>query len=225
MPKLFVRLLASSLVVLQLAVVWFSLIAHRGTSTIQDDFLAYFDIYRTFGNWRMETNQLALASTSNLSESVWIEWHSINGGEDDWIAWPDQNRAASLGLRSDREQKWLRQLADLLGLGITEGASQMVASATRARFRNEAPSIDRVRIMVSPTVPPERFAEIESAETIEDIPEDLRPQEVYAASLLSIGDGNWSLLPKIENRRVAPAIPPSQKASEPKSDKPEAPSS
>jgi hypothetical protein len=225
MPKLFVRLFVSSLVVLQLAVVWFSLIAHRGTSTIQDDFLAYFDIYRTFGNWRLETNQLALASTSNLSESVWIEWHPINGGEDDWIAWPDQNRVASLGLRSDREQKWLRQLADLLGLGITEGASQMVASATRARFRREAQSVDRVRIMVSPTVPPERFAEVESAETIEDLPDDLRPQEVYTASLLSIGDGNWSLLPKIENRRVAPSIPPSQKVTEPKSDKPEAPSS
>ncbi len=225
MPNTFVRILVSTLVVLQLVVVWFSLIAHRGTSTIQDDFLAYFDIYRTFGNWRMETNQLALASSSDLSESVWIEWHPANSTQDEWIAWPDQNRVASLSLQADREQKWLRQLADLLGLGITEGASQMVASATRARFKKGDPAIDRVRIMVAPTVPVERFAEVESAETVDDLPEDLRPQEVYTATLLSTGDGNWSLLPKIENRRVAPALPPNQRSVEPKAQKSDGPNS
>ena len=214
MPNFFIRLFVSSLVVLQLAVVWFSLVAHRGTSTIQDDFLAYFDIYRTFGNWRMETNQLSLASSSSLSESIWIEWHPIGSDDADWIVWPDQNRAATLGTRSDREQKWLRQLADLIGLGITEGASQMVASATRSQFKNIEPSIDRVRIMVAPTVPFDRFAEVEAADSLEDLPEDLRPQEVYEASLLSIGNGQWSLLPKIENRRVAPAIRPKQNSSE-----------
>jgi hypothetical protein len=83
----------------------------------------------------------------------------------------------------------------------------MVDTATRFRFKGiESVAIDRVRIMVAPTVPIERFEEVESANTIEELPEDLRPQKVYEASLISIGPGQWSLLPKLENRRVAPAI-------------------
>jgi hypothetical protein len=188
-------------------IVWFSLVAHRGSSTLQDDFLSYFDIYRTFGNWRMETNQLSLASSSDLSDSVWIEWHPTGSAEADWIVWPDQNRVPSLLVRADREQRWIRQLADLIELEITEGASQMVASATRARFKDEKQLIDRVRVMVSPSVPVERFDEVESADSIDELPEDLQPQQVYEASVISIGNGQWSLLPRLEDRRVAPALP------------------
>jgi len=193
---------------LQLLIVWWSLVAHRGTSKIQDDFLAYFDIYRTLGNWRIESSDLLLASSTDLSESVWIEWHAAGASEDQWTSWPDQNRPPAFGRSGFRQQKWLRQLVDLINLGITEGASQMVVSATQSQYRSDLQPVDQVRVILAPAIPRDKYAEVEAASSIEDLSEELRPQTVFDATVLVLENGQMALLPQLENRRVAPATNP-----------------
>jgi len=220
MPPRLVRLMTSILLVVHLTIVGLSLITHRGTSDIQDDFLSFFDVYRTFGNWRMESNDLLLASSSDLSESVWIEWHPVGAGDDEWVAWPDQNRSPSLNRNSIREQKWIRQLSDLIGLGVTEGASQMVISATRYHMDSGSLPVDRVRVIAAPAIPIDRYEEVQVVESMDELSEDLRPQTVFEATLVDMGKGELSILRKLDNLRVAPATNTGKKPLATKTDLP-----
>lgn len=224
MPKNWIRILLSILIVSHIFVVGVALIAHRGTSRLFDDMHSKLNVYSSFTNSRMDLNILPIATRSQLQESVWIQWHGNGDPVEKWNRWPlirSESRIfwpLSL-IEEDRQRRWLRQMTELLNIGNEDAVSQMLIALINSEYAyrsakeggKEAESArvlpDQIRVMVGPSIPFDRFEEIASAKTIDGVSEDLRPKAVYTANVIQLEDGKLAILPVSESRRLSKAIP------------------
>ena len=218
MPHPFIRLLVTFALVSHFFVVAIAVVSHRGASYLQDDVLSAISPYATIGNWRVDTNRLAVASASQLGEIVRVEWHCRNAPKDEWQAFPvvrgSEPRRTTLGMsRQERfEQLWLQQISGLLFFDNIEGVGQMLAGAMKGQNNQPDKPWDQVRVTVAPRLSIEQYLERKDAHGANSLPESLQPQVAFLASIVDFGDGKFSLLPQLKEHRASKTLLPSKPA-------------
>lgn len=209
MPKRFVRILISAIVIVHLFIISVAILAHRGTSYIHDDFLSSIAFYTALGNWRLDTNCLPIASANRLSEIVQVEWHEQSAQADQWRTNPS-NLSRGLGRtalelsRSERfEQLWLQQLSGLIAFDNDEGVIQMLMGLKPVLRSSSENGIDQLRITVAPQLSIEQFEEVQANDSKAKLPEALQPRVAFSAMIIDLGDGQLSFLPQLEKHRAS----------------------
>jgi hypothetical protein len=221
MPSFMIRLLISSLLVLHLMVVALAVLGHRGASYIHDDMLSFLAPYTALGNWKADANRMPIASSNALEEIVRVEWHQRDAANDAWEPLVPSERphrmplSSTLDRRQRLEQYWLHQLSGLLVYENDEGVGRMLMAAVKSGMNGRAEQMDRIRVTVAPRLSQQQYIEVQSNEESNTLPDLLKPQTAYSASIIDLGDGQLSLLRQTEARRasktLAPVIPSTPK--------------
>jgi len=223
MPHPFVRLLISLVLVMHLFIVALAVLGHRGTSYLHDDVLSALAPYATLGNWRIDSNRVAIASTSQLSELMSVEWHERTVSADEWIKYPvvEQSKPGRESPTLSREQRfdqlWLQQISGLLVYDNDAGVGQMLSGAMKSykQQRDDAfdKVFDKVRITVAPQLSIEQYVELKGDKNDNDLPEPLQPQVAYVASIIDMGDGQYSFIRELQGHRASKSLLPTKQSS------------
>ncbi len=219
MPQPLIRLLISLVLVAHFFIVALAMLGHRGTSYLHDDVLSALAPYATLGNWRIDSNHVAIAGTNQVSERMSVEWHVRKAPADEWQAYPivEQQKPGRVLPTLTREQRfdqlWLQQISGLLVYDNDAGVGQMLSGALKSYQRQREDSFDKVRITVAPRLSIEQYEEWKSNKTENDLPEALKPQVAYVASIIDIGDGQFSLVRELQGHRASKSLLPSKQSS------------
>ncbi len=218
MPHPFVRLLVTVAIVAHFFIVGLAVVAHRGASYLQDDVLSVLAPYATIGNWRVDTNRLTIASASQQGEIVRVEWHRRNAPKEEWQAFPvirgsvPGHTTGEMSRQERLDQIWLQQISGLLFFDNIEGVGQMLAGVMNGYNTQLDKPLDQVRVTVAPRLSIEQYLERKDAQGADSLPESLQPQVAFLASIVDLGDGQYSLLPQLKEHRASKTLLPSKPA-------------
>ncbi len=141
MPKTWIRLFVSIVLVMHFSLTIIATLAHRGNSRLLDDVQSKVGVYPTFTDARMDINILPAATRVQLQETVWIQWHAVGQPIEEWHRWPQrESEAKSIwpvsAMEVDRQRRWLRQMVELLEIGNEDAVSQMLIALMNAMHQS-----------------------------------------------------------------------------------------
>jgi hypothetical protein len=212
------QLLLSVGIVLHFGVLLATWVGQRGASYLGNTLSEYVGVYTAFGNWRAdESMALSIANESQLRETLMVEVHREGDPAEQWVRLACIHGKASSSSEDSRElvampsmsQRWLQQLSWLLIYGNDEGVGRLLMAALSAAGGEKSEAYDQLRVRVGPRLSIEQYDEVYHSPGDGQLPAELLPQLAYEANVIDLGEGQISLLPKLEQRRASKALLPS----------------
>jgi hypothetical protein len=204
------RLVISIATVFHLFMLSMDWISQRGTSVSLRQVQDRFATYLALGNWRADTTPLSIASAAQLGERIQVEVHRTHETSDAWetlaISQDDFDQASTNFYSSAIRLAWIRQLNGLLFYELEEPITRLLREALVSDPGLSRKPIDGIRVRVAPRISQDQVAALQaSGERIDW--RDMSDAEVfYAASIVDLGDGQISFLPKLEERRASKSL-------------------
>lgn len=208
------RGVASLWILFHFVVLFSAWIAQRGTSYLLDELLTQVAPYTAVGNWRADLTPLTIAGATPLGEELKIEFHRAEAEESTWemlssVHGRAKSTEAGRQVNSAAAQRWLLQLNGLLYFNNEELVGRMMTSALRAESTQRDLSIDGLRITASARPDQDEYEQLKNQTPSTEVRNRLQSHVVYAATVVDLGDGQISLLPKLEQHRASKSLVPS----------------
>ncbi len=208
-----VRFVISIAIFFHLLILSIDWISQRGISAAMRQLQDRIATYTALGNWRADTTPLTIASAAQLGERIQVEVHRTNEKVGTWESLAISNDNVS---KSSREafspairNAWLRQLNGLLFYDLEEPVTRLLREALLSDPGLSKIPVDSIRVRVAPRIAQDQVVKLQAENTRIDWHDMSDAQVVYAASIVDLGDGQISFLPKLEERRASKSLSPS----------------